>query len=201
MVARKRVREDVRVDVEDVLHVQEGVGRCRPLRAAHRCLSRGLQGRCVACGHCECRIGRWALAGEIDRGLRFMQACGVHDYSLEHTEIFASHEALLLDYEEALARIDSRTGEIYVCSGHFLWICERTRQLDGAHVEYFRGIRNPIGIKVGPSMADEELVRLLNSKRSQLSIRDVADTDAITKSCESGQGKWQGYAYHALRGI
>ena len=118
----------------------------------------------------------------------------------------------MLGYEEAMTRefpLSSGTASTdtfgptayYNTSAHFLWIGDRTRQLDGAHVEYFRGIRNPIGIKVGPSMADEELVRLLNSKRSQLSIRDVAVTDPITKSCESGQGKWQGYAYHALRGI
>jgi 3-deoxy-7-phosphoheptulonate synthase len=82
---------------------------------------------------------------------------------LRETEFFTSHEALLLPYEQALTRVDSTTGEWYDVSAHFLWIGDRTRQLDGAHVEFMRGIRNPIGLKVGPSMAPDELLRLIDA--------------------------------------
>ena len=94
------------------------------------------------------------LANEIDRALRFMRACGIDTevtHPLHETDIYTSHEALLLGYEEALTRQDSLTGGWYDCSAHMLWIGERTRQLDGAHVEFLRGVGNPIGCKVGPS--------------------------------------------------
>ena len=94
------------------------------------------------------------LANEIDRALRFMRACGIDTevtHPLHETDIYTSHEALLLGYEEALTRQDSLTGAWYDCSAHMLWIGERTRQLDGAHVEFLRGVGNPIGCKVGPS--------------------------------------------------
>ncbi|WP_031224690.1 class II 3-deoxy-7-phosphoheptulonate synthase [Streptomyces roseochromogenus] len=98
------------------------------------------------------------LAGEIDRSLRFMKACGVDPHATRGVEFFAGHEGLLLDYEDALTRTDPRTGLSYATSGHFLWIGERTRDLDGAHVDYFARIRNPIGVKLGPSVtADEAL--------------------------------------------
>ncbi len=102
------------------------------------------------------------LATEISRALRFMEACGV---SSNHPEIheadfFTSHEALLLPYEEALTRRDSLTGEWYDCSAHMVWIGERTRQLDGAHIEFFRGINNPIGCKVGPTATAEDVIGL-----------------------------------------
>ncbi len=90
------------------------------------------------------------LAGEIDRALSFMRACGADSNELRTVEFYASHEALLLPYEQALTRIDSRTGLPYDLSAHFVWIGERTRDLDGAHVEFAAGIRNPIGIKIGP---------------------------------------------------
>jgi 3-deoxy-7-phosphoheptulonate synthase len=90
------------------------------------------------------------LAGEIDRALSFMRACGADPDELRTVEFYASHEALLLPYEQALTRIDSRTGLPYDLSAHFLWIGERTRALDGAHVEFAASIRNPIGIKIGP---------------------------------------------------
>ncbi|MBP2331099.1 3-deoxy-7-phosphoheptulonate synthase [Kibdelosporangium banguiense] len=98
-----------------------------------------------------------ALAGEIDRGLRFMSACGVHDHSLEHTEIFASHEALLLDYERALLRMDTSGEEakLYDLSSHFLWVGERTRQMDGAHLAFAELLANPIGLKIGPGTSPE----------------------------------------------
>ena len=91
------------------------------------------------------------LAGEIERALRFMHACGTDPEELRAVEFFSSHEGLLLDYESALTRIDSRTGLAYNTSAHFVWIGERTRDLDGAHIDYFSKIRNPIGIKLGPS--------------------------------------------------
>ncbi len=94
------------------------------------------------------------LAGEIDRALRFMRACGVDTeatHDLHETNVYTSHEALLLGYEEALTRQDSLTGGWYDCSAHMLWIGERTRQLDGAHVEFLRGVGNPLGCKVGNS--------------------------------------------------
>jgi 3-deoxy-7-phosphoheptulonate synthase len=90
------------------------------------------------------------LAGEIDRALSFMRACSADPDELRTVEFYASHEALLLPYEQALTRIDSRTGLHYDLSAHFLWIGERTRALDGAHVEFAASIRNPIGIKIGP---------------------------------------------------
>ncbi|GAA3529371.1 3-deoxy-7-phosphoheptulonate synthase class II [Amycolatopsis ultiminotia] len=100
-----------------------------------------------------------ALAAEIDRGLRFMNACGVSDTSLHSTEIFASHEALLLDYERALLRLDRAdavTPKLYSLSSHFLWIGERTRQLDGAHIAFAELLSNPIGLKIGPTTTPEQ---------------------------------------------
>ena len=94
------------------------------------------------------------LAAEIDRALRFMRACGVDTegtHDLHETDVYTSHEALLLGYEEALTRQDSLTGAWYDCSAHMLWIGERTRQLDGAHIEFLRGVGNPLGCKVGPT--------------------------------------------------
>ncbi|MDD4854420.1 MAG: 3-deoxy-7-phosphoheptulonate synthase class II [Sulfuricurvum sp.] len=103
------------------------------------------------------------LSRQIDNSLRFMAACGItSDVSrtLRETDFYTSHEALLLNYEEAFTRQDSLTGEWYDVSSHMLWIGDRTRQLDGAHVEFMRGIQNPIGVKAGPSMDPEDLIRL-----------------------------------------
>ena len=100
------------------------------------------------------------LASEIDRALAFMVACGVHDDALSTVDFYASHEALLLEYERALTRVDSRSQELYTCSGHFLWIGERTRQLDGAHVELLRRVQNPLGIKLGPTTTAEQAIAL-----------------------------------------
>jgi 3-deoxy-7-phosphoheptulonate synthase len=103
------------------------------------------------------------LADDIDRTLRFMRACGidtVETQNLHEVDFFTSHEALLLGYEEALTREDSLTGEWYDCSAHMLWIGERTRQLDGAHIEFLRGVRNPLGCKVGPSATPEDVLGL-----------------------------------------
>ncbi len=105
------------------------------------------------------------LADKITQALRFMEACGVNPDNtpqLKQTTLYTSHEALLLEYEEALTRKDTFTGDWYDCSAHFLWIGDRTRDLDGAHVEFFRGIKNPIGCKVGPSMKPDELLQLID---------------------------------------
>lgn len=102
------------------------------------------------------------LAAEIDRAVRFMKAAGVDFDAIRTVDFYAAHEGLLLDYERALTRIDSRTGEPYCCSAHFLWIGERTRQLDGAHVELFSQVRNPIGVKVGPAATPDDVIALID---------------------------------------
>ncbi len=102
------------------------------------------------------------MARDIDRALQFMHACGVDPEQFHTVDLYSSHEALLLDYERALTRIDSRTGTPYDVSGHFLWIGERTRQLDGAHVEFAAGIRNPIGVKLGPTTTPDDALALLD---------------------------------------
>ncbi len=102
-----------------------------------------------------------ALARDIERSLNFMRACGIdldRDSALNEVDFFTSHEALLLDYEEALTRQDSLTGDWYDCSAHMLWIGERTRQLDGAHIEFLRGVKNPIGCKIGPTATVDDIV-------------------------------------------
>ncbi len=103
------------------------------------------------------------LARQIEDSLRFMEACGINARTyrtLRETDFFTSHEALLLNYEEAFVRKDSLTGEWYDTSAHMLWIGDRTRQLDSAHIEFLRGIKNPIGLKCGPSMQTDELLRV-----------------------------------------
>ena len=100
------------------------------------------------------------MADEIDRALAFMIACGVEDSALSTVDFYASHEALLLDYEHAMTRVDSRSQLPYDCSAHMLWIGERTRQLDGAHVELLRSIRNPLGVKLGPTTTPEDALAL-----------------------------------------
>ena len=103
------------------------------------------------------------IAAEIDRALRFMAACGIDlsaEVSLHQVDYFTSHEALILPYEEALTRVDSLTGDFYDCSAHMLWVGDRTRQLDGAHVAFASGICNPIGLKVGPSATVDDVLAL-----------------------------------------
>jgi 3-deoxy-7-phosphoheptulonate synthase len=112
-----------------------------------------------------------ALAAEIERALRFMEACGIDlggERALHEVDVFTSHEGLLLDYEEALTRKDSLTGQWYDCSAHLLWIGERTRDPAGAHVEFFAGVHNPLGVKLGPATTGEDVVSLcerLNPRR------------------------------------
>ncbi len=102
------------------------------------------------------------LAGEIDRALTFMHASGIDPAEFRTVEFYSSHEALLLAYERAMTRIDSRTGLPYDTSAHFPWIGERTRALDGAHVEFFRHVRNPIGVKLGPSTTPQDALALVD---------------------------------------
>jgi 3-deoxy-7-phosphoheptulonate synthase len=101
------------------------------------------------------------LAAEIDRAIKFMDACGADFDSLKATEFYVSHEALLFDYERPMTRIDSRTGNPYATSGHFLWVGERTRNIDGAHVDFMSRIRNPIGVKLGPSTEVSDVMALI----------------------------------------
>lgn len=103
-----------------------------------------------------------SIAGDIDRAMRFMEACGVDSAELRTTEFFVSHEGLLFDYERPLTRIDSRTGNPYVTSGHFIWIGERTRGLSDAHVDFFSRVRNPIGVKLGPTSSVEDVLALID---------------------------------------
>jgi 3-deoxy-7-phosphoheptulonate synthase len=106
------------------------------------------------------------VADDIERALQFMRACGIDlhdDNALQSVEFYTSHEALILPYEQALTRQDSLTGDWYDCSAHMLWIGDRTHQLDGAHVEFLRGVANPLGLKVGPSVTSEELIRLVDA--------------------------------------
>ncbi|KLU08862.1 3-deoxy-7-phosphoheptulonate synthase [Kocuria sp. CNJ-770] len=103
-----------------------------------------------------------SLAREIDRAVKFMDACGADFDALRTTEFYAGHEALLLDYERALSRIDSRTHLPYGTSGHFLWIGERTRELDGAHVDLLSKLRNPIGVKLGPKTTGDDALALID---------------------------------------
>ncbi len=106
------------------------------------------------------------LSEKIDRSMKFMAACGIDSKNtpqLHQTTLYTSHEALLLNYEEALTRRDSITKDWYDCSAHMLWIGDRTRGLNDAHIEYFRGIKNPIGCKVGPSMKEDELIKLIDA--------------------------------------
>lgn len=106
-----------------------------------------------------------ALADRISEALTFMQACGVTSHevrSLREVDFFTSHEALLLGYEEAMTRIDSTSGRWCDTSAHLVWIGDRTRQPDGAHVEFCRGVENPVGVKCGPSLTPDDLLRLLD---------------------------------------
>jgi 3-deoxy-7-phosphoheptulonate synthase len=105
------------------------------------------------------------LAHRIDETLSFMTACGMTSQTtrdMRETDFYVAHEALLLPYEQALTRVDSTSGDWYGCSAHFLWIGDRTRQADGAHVEFLRGLKNPIGMKAGPSLEPDDLLRILD---------------------------------------
>ncbi len=105
------------------------------------------------------------LAGRIGESLGFMEACGITPElvpQLRSTDFYTSHEALFLGYEQAMTRVDSTSGDWYCTSAHMLWIGDRTRQPDGAHIEFCRGIKNPLGLKCGPSLAEDDLIRLID---------------------------------------
>jgi len=130
------------------------------------------------------------LADGIEAALRFMSSCGINvddDSRLEEVDFYTSHEALLLDYEQALTRQDSLTGDWYDCSAHMLWIGERTRQLDGAHVEFLRGVKNPLGCKVGPTATPEEILGIceaLNPEQipGRLTLISRMGADTVTEN-------------------
>jgi 3-deoxy-7-phosphoheptulonate synthase len=119
-----------------------------------------------------------ALAKDIDRAIKFMAACGSDFEALKTTEFFVSHEALVMDYERPMTRIDSRTGHPYNTSAHFLWIGERTRELDGAHVDFLSRVRNPIGVKLGPTTDVENMKQLIDK------VETMADRDPMSVQVE-----------------
>ena len=126
------------------------------------------------------------LAERITETLDFMRAIGIDPEvhpEMRITDFYTSHEALLLGYEQAMTRVDSTSGDWYATSGHLIWIGDRTRQLDHAHVEYFRGIKNPIGVKCGPSLTGDELVRLLEV------LNPDDEAGRITLICRFGADK------------
>ncbi|MEO0820627.1 MAG: 3-deoxy-7-phosphoheptulonate synthase class II [Pseudomonadota bacterium] len=127
-----------------------------------------------------------ALAEQISAAVSFMDACGVNPGTtgkLRQVDYYTSHEALLLPYEEALTRVDSTTGDPVACSGHMIWIGDRTRQPDGAHVEFCRGVINPIGLKCGPSLDPEELIRLIDI------LNPENEPGRLTLICRTGAGE------------
>ena len=139
-----------------------------------------------------------ALAERIGDALDFMEACGITPQSvpqLRATEFYTSHEALLLGYEQALTRIDSTTGDWYDTSAHMVWIGDRTRQLDGAHIEFCRGIKNPIGLKCGPSLDEEDLLRLI----AALNPENVPGR--LTLICRFGADKVAGKLPRLIRAV
>ena len=126
------------------------------------------------------------LADRIAETLGFMEACGLTSETtpqIRETEFFTSHEALLLNYEQAMTRIDSLTGEWYDCSAHLVWVGERTRQPDGAQVEFLRGIKNPIALKAGPTIEPDELLRLIDI------LSPENEPGRLTLSCRMGADK------------
>ena len=127
-----------------------------------------------------------SIAGDIDRAMRFMEACGVDSAELRSTEFFVSHEGLLFDYERPLTRIDSRTQLPYVTSSHFIWIGERTRQLDGAHVDFFSRVRNPLGVKLGPTSTVEDVLNLIDK------LDPEREPGRLTLISRMGAGKIRG---------
>ncbi|RFU22545.1 class II 3-deoxy-7-phosphoheptulonate synthase [Geodermatophilus marinus] len=143
------------------------------------------------------------IAREIDRALAFMKACGVDDTALRGVELYNSHEALVLDYERALLRVDG--ARAFASSAHFVWIGERTRQLDGAHVEFMSRIANPIGVKIGPTTTPEQAVELVErldpdgvpgrmtliSRMGNGKIRDVLPAIVEKVTASGHQVVWQ----------
>jgi 3-deoxy-7-phosphoheptulonate synthase len=139
-----------------------------------------------------------ALADRITETLEFMRACGINAETtpqLRTTEFFTSHEALLLGFEQALTRVDSTSGDWYATSGHMLWIGDRTRQPDNAHVEFCRGVKNPIGIKCGPSLAPTDLLRLIDM------LNPANEPGRVTLIARFGQGKVENHLPKLIRAV
>ena len=138
------------------------------------------------------------LASRISESLQFMRACGLTPENvpqLRSTSFYVSHEALLLSYEQALTRIDSTSGEYYATSGHMLWIGDRTRQLDHAHVEFASGVKNPIGIKCGPTLEADELIRLADK------LNPENEAGRLTLISRVGAGKGAEHQTKLIRAI
>jgi len=138
------------------------------------------------------------LANRISETLNFMRACGVtsdNSERLRTTDFYTSHEALLLPYEQAFARVDSTSGHWYATSGHFLWIGDRTRQLDHAHVEFIRGIKNPIGVKCGPSLKAGDLLKLMDI------LNPGNEPGRLTLICRFGDGKVEAHLPDLIRAV
>jgi 3-deoxy-7-phosphoheptulonate synthase len=139
-----------------------------------------------------------ALADRITETLEFMRACGINAETtpqLRTTEFFTSHEALLLGFEQALTRVDSTSGDWYATSGHMLWIGDRTRQGDHAHVEFCRGVKNPLGIKCGPSLAPADLLRLIDT------LNPANEPGRLTLIARFGQGKVESHLPKLIRAV
>ncbi len=138
------------------------------------------------------------LADRLSETLDFMAACGLNSETtpqIRETSFYTSHEALLLPFEQALTRVDSTSGDWYDVSAHMLWIGDRTRQPDGAHVEFLRGVKNPIGIKCGPSLDPDELIQLLDI----LNPTDIAGR--ITLICRMGADKVEAALPRLIRAV
>lgn len=138
------------------------------------------------------------IAEQISEALDFMEACGVGPStvaSLRQVNFYTSHEALLLPYEEALTRVDSTSGDWYDTSAHQLWIGDRTRQPDGAHVEFCRGVKNPLGLKCGPSISPEELLRLIDT------LNPANEAGRLTLICRFGAGNVEKHLPKLIRAV
>ncbi len=136
-----------------------------------------------------------SIAQDIDRAMRFMEACGVDSAELRSTEFFVSHEGLLMDYERPLTRIDSRTDRPYATSGHFLWIGERTRQLDGAHVDFLAKVRNPLGVKLGPTTSVDDALALIDK------LDPDREPGRLTFITRMGAGKIRDHLPQLIEGV
>ncbi|TCT40868.1 class II 3-deoxy-7-phosphoheptulonate synthase [Martelella mediterranea] len=138
------------------------------------------------------------LADRLSETMSFMRAIGIRaesNHALSETDFFTSHEALLLGYEEALTRVDSTSGDWYATSGHMIWIGDRTRQADHAHIEYARGIKNPIGLKCGPSMDEDDLLRLTDI------LNPDNEAGRLTLICRFGHDKVAEHLPRLIRAV
>ncbi|WP_340110161.1 class II 3-deoxy-7-phosphoheptulonate synthase [Pikeienuella sp. HZG-20] len=138
------------------------------------------------------------MAEQISASLEFVEACGVNSANsqkMRGVDFYTSHEALLLPYEEALTRTDVSSGDVIAGSGHMIWIGDRTRQPDGAHVEYCRGVRNPIGLKCGPTITDDDLLRLIDI------LNPENDPGRLTLIARFGAGKVEAHLPRLIRAV